>query len=223
VPQGLNRGGLARFPHEWYRLGVLQRSDVQAIRARYEGQHHHFVALAHAVEHFVAEALHGAGLRHMVASRAKSPDSLEHKLWRRRERWEASDFRDRLSPPLRDLAGVRVLLYLEQDSEPAVGTLVQQAPRFGQLWSPPTPFDEHNRPGGYRAVHLHLARSDGVPCEVQVCTLTAHLWNELEHDIVYKQDGEATPPQKELLFALRGALDLSGLLAGRLVERTRGR
>jgi ppGpp synthetase/RelA/SpoT-type nucleotidyltranferase len=206
-----------------YRLWVLQRSDIRALRARYEQQRHHFAALAHTVERFVAEVLQAARLRHMVASRVKSPDSLEQKLWRRRERWEAADFQDRLSPPLRDLAGVRVLLYLDQDIGPAVDSLVQQAPRLGQLWSPPATFDEHNRPGGYRAVHLHLAPPDGVPCEVQVCTLAAHLWNELEHDIVYKQDGEATDAQKELLFALRGSLDLSALVAGRLVERTRGR
>lgn len=204
---------------------MLDRRAIQAIRARYEAQRHLFADLAHAAERFVANALARPQIRHMVASRAKSPDSLERKLWKRRERWTEEHFRDSLSPPLRDLAGARVLLYLPQDLGPTVESLVQGVGAFGRLWSAPVQFDERNRPNGYRAVHLHIARADGplsgVPCEIQVCTLAAHLWNELEHDIVYKQHDEcADAAQKELLFSLHGTLDLSETLAKRLTEHT---
>jgi ppGpp synthetase/RelA/SpoT-type nucleotidyltranferase len=49
----------------------------------------------------------------------------------------------------------------------------------------------------YRATHCQVALKaedlvepfdnlEGITCEIQVCSLLAHVWNELEHDLVYK-------------------------------------
>lgn len=55
----------------------------------------------------------------------------------------------------------------------------------------------------------------------QICTITAHVWNELEHDIIYKQpSGEPDVAQHELLHALHGELDLATRTAGRLMAHT---
>lgn len=70
-----------------------------------------------------------------------------------------------------------------------------------------------DRPGGfYRATHcqLRLSRPDapelapellGLSCEVQVCSLLAQVWNEIEHGLVYVGTGETSPEELAALHA----------------------
>ncbi len=40
-------------------------------------------------------------------------------------------------------------------------------------------------------------------CEIQVCSMLAHVWNELEHDLIYKpQSGQTSREEKEFLRIL---------------------
>jgi hypothetical protein len=73
----------------------------------------------------------------------------------------------------------------------------------------------------YRATHCQVALKEedleepndnltGLTCEIQVCSLLAHVWNELEHDLVYKPTtGELSHRENESLSIL-GNLTLSG-------------
>jgi len=59
------------------------------------------------------------------------------------------------------------------------------------------------------------------PCEIQVVTIADHVWNELEHDIVYKTPhGHPTDVQKVLLKALRAQLNLVGETVVQLMDAT---
>jgi hypothetical protein len=67
----------------------------------------------------------------------------------------------------------------------------------------------------YRASHLEvfLSPSDivgtytnvvDVPCEVQVCSMMAHVWNEIEHDLGYKPAAGVLSEQERNLLVMLG-------------------
>lgn len=62
----------------------------------------------------------------------------------------------------------------------------------------------------YRATHIQVCLPEDelvgtydnlgdVSCEIQVCSMMAHVWNEIEHDIGYKADGTG-PNDSEVSF-----------------------
>jgi hypothetical protein len=65
-------------------------------------------------------------------------------------------------------------------------------------------FERHEKPSGYRATHIlvTVAAAEerlslrGALCEVQITSLASHVFNELEHDIGYK-DHECAPTDAE--------------------------
>ena len=99
---------------------------------------------------------------------------------------------------LKDLAGCRVLFYLESDIKKFVGKVYEI---FGEKnivdYDYKVSTDGYNavhiviRLGDDRLVHPEYKRYEGLLCEIQLTTVLHHVWSEMEHDIVYK-------PQKEL-------------------------
>ena len=62
----------------------------------------------------------------------------------------------------------------------------------------------------YRATHCQVALKaedllepfdnlEGLTCEIQVCSMMAHVWNEIEHDIGYKPTGELSDLERATL------------------------
>lgn len=203
---------------------MLTREQVAEIKARFAEQRPSFERVAGEVHRRTNNLLHGRALKTVVTSRAKSLDSLERTLWRDREKWSISKFEAALAPPLVDLAGVRVLLYREVDVEPARDALLGE-------FKPLKEKDKRSS-NGYSAYHLvvqdwcseddpELGPLRRLPCEIQICTVVEHVWNELEHDIVYKQPGGSPDlGQVELLKSLRAELDLCAKTVERLMTRT---
>ena len=99
---------------------------------------------------------------------------------------------------LKDLAGCRVLFYLESDTKKFVGKVYEI---FGEKnvvdYDYKVSTDGYNaahiviRLGDDRLVHPEYKRYQELLCEIQLTTVLHHVWSEMEHDIVYK-------PQKEL-------------------------
>ncbi|MBA3890429.1 MAG: RelA/SpoT domain-containing protein [Gemmatimonadaceae bacterium] len=100
---------------------------------------------------------------------------------------------------LGDLAAVRFSAYVEADRERVVDLV--RATFVGPDGGPVIAEvkDRFDVVSGrfYRATHLDVALPEeeligsfdnvrGVRCEVQVCSMLAHVWNEIEHDLVYK-------------------------------------
>ncbi len=210
----------------------LSDRDILELVDRYRFERQGFERVAAEVVRIMADRLSERAIRNIPTWRAKRPESFERKFRRREERDTRSmaDFSAGLSPPLKDLAAARFLLYQEKDVESATAAIreVFQTDR----WPPKT----HRTSGGYSADHLFvdLSRVHGqesdftdvryVPCEVQICSITSHIWNELEHDIRYKQpDGEPDEAQHELLGSLHRELQLAAQGVVHLMTRTEKR
>lgn len=206
---------------------MLTRQDAENVAARFAEIRARYERVAGEVHRRVINLLHGRALKSVVTSRAKSVESLKRSLWRDREKWSPDEFENSLTPPLVDLAGVRVLLYQASDVEPARDALLAE---FTALKN-----KDKRSENAYSAYHLVVhnwcpeddpANSEirGTPCEIQICTIVEHVWNELEHDIKYKQPGgRPDDGQHELLASLRSELGLCARTVQRLMSRTADR
>jgi ppGpp synthetase/RelA/SpoT-type nucleotidyltranferase len=124
---------------------------------------------------------------------------------------------DSVFDQIRDLAAVRIATY-EQRHEEHVVSLV--CTRFldhqGALPCPERKDRHREDPGNfYRASHLEVfltpadivgtyANVADVPCEVQVCSMMAHVWNEVEHDLGYKPATGTLSEQERRFLVMLG-------------------
>ncbi len=144
-----------------------------------------------------------ARLRHVISFRAKHPDDLREKLRRKSDdaRYSLGALQRNLNDVVTDLAGCRVLVYSPQDEAHVVDVIDRTFDNPDRADARPEPY---RRETGYRATHrlvLAPAADDqlsirGAICEIQVTTVAAHLFNELEHDTTYKEHGQ-TPSEQE--------------------------
>ena len=210
---------------------MLTEFDIVDLVERYKRERDRFEKMATVVTNRLSAELRANAIRHLPTFRAKGPASLRGKLRILGPSKTMSDFEPEFAPSLSDLAGVRIMLY-DRDDEVATCQIIE---RLFQL-----PQDERCRKDfliadGYRALHRvvtlpsSMIRTDpsflenlaGVWCEVQVVTLADHVWNELEHDIVYKTpDGSASREQTALLGSLRSEIEAVCSTVRRIVDAT---
>src|SRR5262249_49743103 len=131
---------------------------------------------------------------------------------------------------VRDLAAVRIATY-EQRHEDQVAHLVCK--RFEGLKGATPISDRKNKNltennNFYRATHFDefLPESDVIgtyvnvsdtPCEVQICSMMAHVWNEIEHDLGYKPlTGSLSEQERSLLVSLGFAVRQGDITIGNL-------
>lgn len=126
---------------------------------------------------------------HVVSAREKDPESLERKLR------DKTKLREIPLTELDDLAGCRVIFYLDSDIGRFIEyvykefSVVKNVPKFS-----PDDYNAH-----HLVVHLNKDRLNlteyskftGLKCEIQLTTVLYHAWSEMAHDIIYK-------PRKEL-------------------------
>lgn len=157
-------------------------------------------------------------IRAQVTFRVKSISSFEGKL-RRFLRKEHKNFRsvDQIFDEVSDLAGVRIATYQEEDLERIV-EVVQQVfvgPDSGPVDIDQKDLNKGNSSNFYAATHAQVSlREDeligtydnlnDVSCEIQICTMMAHVWNEIEHDIGYKPDGGGPSPLEKSILVMLG-------------------
>ncbi len=211
---------------------MLRDPDLEMLIGRYIEQYDAFERTSLRLKKHLDGLLRELLVQGMVTSRAKSKESLKKKLKKEKERWSFQDIESGFSPPLKDLAAARVLLYKPDDIEPVTKAIKQafQVEKDERQKS----YDE---PEKYHAKHLYVCLGDlanrephpdedgdglAFLCEVQICTLTDHIWNELEHDIKYKQpDGKPDDSQIELLVSLHKMLRIASETIERLMARTK--
>lgn len=130
-----------------------------------------------------------------------------------------------------DLAGVRITTYVETDRDKVVDVINKIFDGPGGPVDVDKKDEAAQRRGSlYRATHcqVELKPEDlvgtyvnlkGLSCEVQVCSLLAHVWNEIEHDLGYKPlTGELSKVEIDLLNVLgretqAGDIIIASLLA----------
>jgi ppGpp synthetase/RelA/SpoT-type nucleotidyltranferase len=163
---------------------------------------------------FVAEACRAMVSENAIPAtvqwRAKDPGRLRGKIARKREELDCVD--DVFSG-IRDFAGVRIATYVEDDRERVVSEIAERfdGPGGGEVH---VEVRDKPEPSFYRATHCvvvlrpddlneRLANLEDTPCEIQVCSLLAHVWNEIEHDRVYKPlTGELSDDERAALAQL---------------------
>lgn len=171
-------------------------------------------------------------IRAQVTFRVKSLKSFEGKLRRfstRNDRNYKSV--EEIFAEISDLAGVRIAAYQHEDCDKIVRHL-RQAFRGPDGDIPIDLKDRHieDRRNFYRAIHAQVCLPEDelvgtydnisdISCEIQVCTMIAHVWNEIEHDIGYKSElGEPSENEVKLIEMLghtvrQGDQQISMLLA----------
>ena len=170
-------------------------------------------------------------VRATVQRRAKNPKSFVEKLRKPENRAKYNSV-DEVFEQISDLAGVRIATYLESDREPVVEELEKE---FVGISNGGPVIDRKDKTGEgrhYRATHcqVFLPEGDlsagnenlkGTTCEIQVCSLLAHVFNEIEHDLQYKPlSGELSEVERELIDQL-GLLTKSGdITIKRLLHET---
>ncbi len=172
-------------------------------------------------------------IRAQVTVRAKSAKSFESKL-RRFAKRQDKDFPtiDVVFEQIGDFAGVRIATWRPED-EARVADEIQK--RFCGPGGREVSVDKKDRlnvngDSFYRATHCQVFLPEdelvgayenlkGASCEIQVCSMMAHLWNEIEHDIGYKPGGgDLQPNEKGLLEALGHLIRSGDAIITRLLE-----
>jgi ppGpp synthetase/RelA/SpoT-type nucleotidyltranferase len=199
-------------------LSISEETIARTIQ-RYQREYDRYLKLAARVAEICrSEIVEGNAIRAQVTSRAKSPKSLEGKL--RREALKGKDYadEDEVFQKVRDLAAVRVATY-EQGDE--TGVVEEICKRFAAPGQPPIVPDvkdklkeKKEQTNFYRATHCEVflpqedlvgtyANVANVPCEIQVCSMMSHVWNEIEHDLGYKpMSGTLSGPEQAFLVML---------------------
>jgi len=216
-------------------LPHLTEPQIDVVVQQYLRQMARFEKTAAAVADRLRRELRAEGhLRYLLSFRAKHPEDLRGKLRRKSEekdpRYTFASLSEEIGDVVTDLAGCRVVVYAVPDEE-RVSKLVRR------VFALPDRVDARppaiRRAGGYQATHTLVIAPEGhddtstrgTICEVQVATIAAHLFNELEHDITYKQLGHvATDVELRFLGSVERACKLADHLVEQLLdERARGK
>ena len=198
---------------------------VEEAARGYKNQRNRYKQLADLVQAKCKELVRIDSIRATIQSRTKDPERYEAKVrqyLKKASKEEPLDTVDKILARSGDLAGVRVTTYVEEDRKRVVEGIRRafSGPAEGNAVKVDV-MDKIAKNHFYRATHCQVTIKDpelngidenlkGVGCEIQVCSLLAHVFNEIEHDITYKQmNGDATKVEEGILDAL-GQLTLAG-------------
>lgn len=216
----------------------LTEAQVVALVERYKCEIARYEKAAQLVGERMRRELREAGIKHMVSTRPKHPTDLGNKLRKKAKTkqdiytWERLE--QDIGSVVTDLGGCRIVVYTSEDEE-VVGSMIPRL--FAQ---PERPDALVQRRQGvdvaYWATHALVypyepPREDdtntivdvtveGAICEIQVVTVAAHLFNEIEHDITYKEKDagvEANDEERQLLDEIRGVARVADRLVTDLI------
>lgn len=188
---------------------VLTEPEIERLVLQYTREMARYEKAAEIVANRLRRELRAeARLRHLISFRAKHPDDLHEKLRRKVMDPRYSnydDLRENLNSVVTDLAGCRIVVYVPED-EPRVVSLIDRVFKFPDREDAQP--ERNDKVSGYRATHRLVLASDNPDeiavgdaiCEIQVTTLAAHLYNELEHDITYKEHGQQPSPNERAIL-----------------------
>lgn len=204
-------------------MTISEPTIAEAV-ARYQREYDRYLKLCSRVADICRyEVVEANAIRAHVTFRAKGHKSLETKLRKFAQTGKKSmPTVDSVFAQVRDLAAVRVATYVQTDESKVTDAIAKRFAGHNGEAVVVDLKDKHaaNPQNFYRATHLevYLPSQDlvgtysnvvGVPCEIQVCSMMAHVWNEIEHDIGYKPTGELSDLEKSTLMNI-GHLTRSG-------------
>lgn len=219
-------------------MAVSEQLIVGAVE-RYSRERDRYLKLAARVADLARGAiLEDSSIRAQITSRTKSVRSFEGKLRRFAQRDDKSfSSVDEIFDSISDFAGVRVATYRPEDQDQVEQEICKifMGPDGRSVVPDPKDNIDFAKSRFYRGVHCQVCLPEdelvgdfenlrGTSCEIQICSMMAHVWNEIEHDIAYKPMGMGPGPvEKGLLLAL-GHLTCSGdATISRLLDATEQR
>jgi ppGpp synthetase/RelA/SpoT-type nucleotidyltranferase len=163
-------------------------NSIEQARQQWVAERPKYDAFGRVLEQRLKESLKSVGIWFEVGSRAKTVDSLVKKLLTKR---------GHTFDTLPDKVGVRVIIRYRNDAEKVIA-------KARSVLDSDEPENKEQALGadrvGYLSVHLDHVRlhdndvdtnlypRDVFWAELQVRTLAQHLWSEMSHDTVYKND-----------------------------------
>jgi ppGpp synthetase/RelA/SpoT-type nucleotidyltranferase len=185
--------------------------DLEETRRRWTKEKPQFERLGLEVAHALRNEIRREGIWADVRSRSKETDSLIRKLIRKPGHTYES---------IGDRAGVRVIVRYKNE----IDLILEIADRIFSLSDIENTADRLGPDVvGYLSVHGTIRFRPSDPkastyppgefsAELQVRTLAQHLWSEMAHDAVYKNDEVLTPLPPRLrrrIYILAGAIELA--------------
>lgn len=170
-------------------------------------------------------------IRATVQHRAKSPASLAEKLRKTNKYKSVYSVFDGIS----DLAGVRIITYQEADRPKVVNEIKRIFVGKSDKQIRIEVKDKNGNNGKYyKATHCQVALTaeylidnfnlKNTTCEIQVCSLLSHVYNEIEHDLQYKPRTGNLSDEEKLLIDQLGLITKSGdITIRKLLEATNER
>ena len=161
------------------------------------------------LRNLLVNLLDNQGFKYQISSRVKTLDSIKEKI--QRNKTKGKIYR-RLSD-IEDVAGVRIVFYLESDKNKFIRIL------FKEFTPDKLKMEEHHKDKGYRSTHVlvrfgakRLSLNEyrnftGLKCELQLTSALFHVWSEIEHDIFYKRDPHLKSLAPEIVHKLKKELE----------------
>jgi ppGpp synthetase/RelA/SpoT-type nucleotidyltranferase len=193
--------------------------------ARYDRERDRYLKLAARVSDICRSSIvEDNAIRAQVTFRTKTVRSFEGKLKRISRRSDKNYTSvDDVFAGVGDFAGVRIATYRPEDERRVAHEITKLFDGDGGE----TVFVDKkdklavNSYQFYRATHCqvflreddlvgHYENLRGTSCEIQVCSMMAHVWNEIEHDIGYKPEGGGPGEAEKGLLEALGHLTRSG-------------
>lgn len=171
-------------------MSMLSEDKISVFLEQYKGCQPTYKDYANTIK-FILETLLANNSFHyqVVSARDKEAESLEQKL---RDNPKLQNLHGLAE--LDDLAGCRVIFYLDSDMQRFIEhiykefSVIKNIPKFS-----PDDYNAH-----HLVVHLNKDRLNlteyskftGLRCEIQLTTVLYHAWSEMAHDITYKSRKE---------------------------------
>lgn len=204
---------------------LITPGEIEVVVGLYRDSMARYEEAASVLEHRLRRELRAAAIKTLVLSRAKHPDEVRRTLVDLRAAEDPNAptltyvrLTTELNRVVPDLARARVIVYHPVDEQAAFELILRRFP----LADVPNPIEHKaDRARASRAL-VDLDESFDRPSlrgsivEVQVASISSHIFNELENDIGYKPDASDTP--RELHEGIEDLLHLSRL-TDRAVER----
>jgi ppGpp synthetase/RelA/SpoT-type nucleotidyltranferase len=216
----------------YIRTEIIERAVKQ-----YHQQRDRYVKLTDRIEDVCRSLIVTHKIMAQVSSRTKTVIGFQEKLHRfSNEPKKRMGSVNKIFETVGDLSGVRISTYRPED-EPVVALLLKEMLIDLHIDKKDKNLKDSNN--FYRATHVQAklpknwaATHPGdenildLSCEIQICSMMAHVWNEIEHDIVYKNMGlKATDEERSYLSALghltRSGDKIIGGLVLKVLERER--
>lgn len=127
---------------------------------------------------------------HYIQTRIKKRESLEKKLLKK----NLPVSTDSAADNIRDIAGIRVICYFEEDIYTVAELLRQQQ---DLIFIRERDYIKKPKPSGYTSYHViygvpvyHMDGMEYFPVEIQIRTMSMDFWASMEHRICYKKEPE---------------------------------